>query len=1806
MRLLKERPVARRRDINLEEPPNRWQLFVTWLLDSLTPGVPVVSTVGAGSLKSPASIWRGVVFVLIVGMMAMGRVALAEEVGFNVTVKLSYNDYKRTTYFHEVRAHEDNPWSCGEGRAKKQSTHIIPFKQEVVLEPDSRELCTAKETSYRKNGGNWIPFTTQQKLLYEGNLGLHIYGKSTGGFWDCHSWCIVTLKAKFFDKTPTTSQQKNYGPYPTSLPVVRGKQELRRIPVPTSQFPTENQVVNGMVRDLACQVTTDKSSDVKLWCEREGNEYVVYAYAIQAINGPLAPLASIDLVKSSGVKYGVIKVVKWKDDAFQKGHDLIEFIGQAIDIDGTITEYRWESDKDGIIGNQRSFFYTDLSLGQHTITFKAKDNDGLWSNVITQKMDVVKPPLLLVHSYRGDKTTWDKSKDFLAGYYPIETVTLGPKDHTSISQGADVLSGTIKKLTAKYGVPKVNLLAHSWGGLTSRWYIQNRGYRSDVNKLVMLGTPNHGSTMATLLSNSLKQPGEMGVHYTIPIGAAIIASSILGPTEVFNQWQKFDKDDNSGGEYSYELIPGSSALRNLNGNKKDEGYVGHEPNDNISTMYGNNVQYFNVGATGLISLTHWHFEVPFTDIRIYEIVIPTISFDTDVIVSKQSANLDNVPMKMFQNDWTANLLLAIGAGVGVAGGIAKDELNKVGNKVGGDVSKTVGDSVSNVADDLVGKTIGDKVGDEVGNKAGNAAGDIIKDFGNSVGDAFNWVAEALIDATKWHENLPDKKATLEPALYFLGDDPPEAPENADEGVDVSKALAAHVIFAPEDGKFSTLPAGETKQQQFDIDGGTKNLVVMFNLSTEGEPQPFSFHLLSPSGVTIDEDTELENVAYRNGHPVSYVIANAEAGTWTAIIESKGSESIDYALGILGETSFWVGMVEGQPVEPGEPFNITAYAQKDGTPLSGLNVKATLIKTLDEGERIGSKYGSEMRDVEPVEVALNDLGDGRYEVVYEDTLASGVYRVFITATDPATDTSREVFSTFFVEYEYELAIQDADISFSNETPNHNETITISANVHNDTGIDAKGVEVWVTDGSLGENGTVIGKTTIDITANGNTTASTSWEASAGEHDIFVIVSPMNTFIEKNVANNTASKTIQVVDNPPVAKTGPDQIARFNTNIFLDGTGSTDEIKIERYEWDINIRSDSNGDGIADNDVDLTGVLPFIPAGTYSTVGDYGVKLTVFDPAGQSGSDTLTIKVQGEYDFEPPIAKAEPDKVVNSGEPVRFDGSGSTDNYGIATSVWDINTNVDSNGDGSKDNDVDLMGIQPILTSGYALNGVYRVKLTVTDISGHTSSDTMVIGVGGLDNIGTYSTKGHIKDEQGEPIESVTVNLNNRAAVTNKDGNWEIHNLAAIEYTLTASKEGYSFESQDNFAVGEKTQVNNQEVKATSLLQVKVIANERQGVKQSETITYTITVTNNGDKTATGVVLTDTLPTAISLISIETSGGGSCDADTVTCTLPNLTPRATAQAQVVVSNTQMERLENKVIVTSNEYPADVHITWTEVKPYLSVSISDIPDPVTSGGVLHYTADVELSHSAPTPATGINLVMRLPTGVELESVNTDYGICDVSDVPTIICEITDLSIDSTDAISHITVNIDVVLKDFGLLLLTYEAKVAANEYPAHSVRERTEIDIPPDIEVDIAFVIDETGSMQGEINGVIRALKQFIAEIEPSTAPLIALITFKDDVKIKAFTRDMNVLLSAVEKLKAAGGGTCPEAAAEALHIAIPHTKQNGNIMFATDASPYADADIEGITTLIRSKGIRFNAIITDDCTNPDSWNKLPNAE
>jgi len=450
-------------------------------------------------------------------------------------------------------------------------------------------------------------------------------------------------------------------------------------------------------------------------------------------------------------------------------------------------------------------------------------------------------------------------------------------------------------------------------------------------------------------------------------------------------------------------------------------------------------------------------------------------------------------------------------------------------------------------------------------------------------------------------------------------------------------------------------------------------------------------------------------------------------------------------------------------------------------------------------------------------------------------------------------------------------------------------------------------------------------------------------------------------------------------------------------------------------------------------------------------------------------------------------------------------------------------------------------------------------------------------------------GKVVDKFDQPKAGVTITLGDKTTTTDDSGAWEIGNLPEGKYTVQAQQPGYVTVSKI-CEVGEDQpcMVNFQ---LESLLKLKVDS-PKQSVNQGKDVTYFITVTNQSQEVAKGVMLQETLPVGTQLVVLEAMQGGTCD--TLRCTLPDLAPNTAVKFKLVIANPQANSLTNVVTLLASEVPIEIAKTVTAVKPYLAVTIKDTPDPVAIQAALHYDYLVDLSPQATESATGVNLVTQLPSGVDVQTTTSN---CDISQFPTVTCPLPNLT-----AGSQATVKIDVLLKDPGLLILTNEAKITADNYPAHAVRERTKILVPENVQVDLVFVIDSTGSMQQEINGAMTAVKKFIAEIDPQQTPSMALVTFKDDVKVEAFTQDPQLLLKRLDQLKVSGGGMCPEASVEALEVAIKHLKDGGTILFFTDASPYDDANVAGLAPLIETKHIKLQAIITGDCSNRESWNEV----
>ena len=88
-----------------------------------------------------------------------------------------------------------------------------------------------------------------------------------------------------------------------------------------------------------------------------------------------------------------------------------------------------------------------------------------------------------------------------------------------------------------------------------------------------------------------------------------------------------------------------------------------------------------------------------------------------------------------------------------------------------------------------------------------------------------------------------------------------------------------------------------------------------------------------------------------------------------------------------------------------------------------------------------------------------------------------------------------------------------------------------------------------------------------------------------------------------------------------------------------------------------------------------------------------------------------------------------------------------------------------------------------------------------------------------------------------------------------------------------------------------------------------------------LTYTITVTNSGPSSATGVTVTDALLPVLTFVSATPSQGTCGGTSTVTCKLGTLAISASATVSIVVTPTQAGGISNTAGVTANEVDPDL---------------------------------------------------------------------------------------------------------------------------------------------------------------------------------------------------------------------------------------------------------------------------------------------
>jgi len=79
----------------------------------------------------------------------------------------------------------------------------------------------------------------------------------------------------------------------------------------------------------------------------------------------------------------------------------ITFNGSGVDEDGEIVAYEWSSNRDGIFLRSANGRINSLSVGNHVISFRVRDDDEMWSSVATLSLKVrpnnTKPAISIIY-----------------------------------------------------------------------------------------------------------------------------------------------------------------------------------------------------------------------------------------------------------------------------------------------------------------------------------------------------------------------------------------------------------------------------------------------------------------------------------------------------------------------------------------------------------------------------------------------------------------------------------------------------------------------------------------------------------------------------------------------------------------------------------------------------------------------------------------------------------------------------------------------------------------------------------------------------------------------------------------------------------------------------------------------------------------------------------------------------------------------------------------------------------------------------------------------------------------------------------------------------------------------------------------------------------------------------------------------------------------------------------------------------------------------------------------------------------------
>ena len=154
----------------------------------------------------------------------------------------------------------------------------------------------------------------------------------------------------------------------------------------------------------------------------------------------------------------------------------------------------------------------------------------------------------------------------------------------------------------------------------------------------------------------------------------------------------------------------------------------------------------------------------------------------------------------------------------------------------------------------------------------------------------------------------------------------------------------------------------------------------------------------------------------------------------------------------------------------------------------------------------------------------------------------------------------------------LYISPSDITMtpSSPAPKEGDKVTLSATVHNKEAIlNGNVIEVWFYDGPV-KDGKVLATKTISISGQPTDVVTTTWTATGGYHNIYVVVDPNDTVLEwDNYDKRTSNQTVHVLAKPVISKLVKDKVVDENQVISmnLSAMGTDVETAQKDLRWSV---------------------------------------------------------------------------------------------------------------------------------------------------------------------------------------------------------------------------------------------------------------------------------------------------------------------------------------------------------------------------------------------------------------------------------------------------------------------------------------------------------------------------------------------------------------------------------------------------------------------------------------------------------------